>query len=447
MYLIGVLLLIIGSVNVLLATHLRCYEDDGGGDQTPGNRSVQLHERCRACVLFIDFVNISSTVSTINSVGKLLNRHHELSIEELISYQEAKPNYRRRRRHLSTPLRQSCARSANGPLYGYNQTHCYCDSDRCNTNLQRCIYEVIGKSLFSCYHSSTPSERPLKIHQKCRACRLRRQLDSTYYYECLTFAEEEHSNQTHCTCQHPLCNRDATICERSLLPTLPSTRAQLTTTSTQSSQSTSKGLETTSFSAVHNDTNADILIDVPFTDEPLLIESTTVVLEDTSSTRTEAMESRNHGQTFLPHAVLLTINCLLSFHVWSSLNIEARATVRNIFRWRNDQLRTLSLLPDNECRQTLVFWENNTACFPKTSGTELPPALSWSWQMFVHLQVMSLDSVRFLFRREIFVVSWWFSTDNRKKRAASMVATSDVSCNINGQVQLRSKSAWLNLRN
>lgn len=315
MYLLGVLLLIIGSVNILLATQLHCYDDATAAT----NRSVQLHEHCRACILFIDVVSSSSTVSTMNSAGKLLSRHHELSIDELISYQETKPDYRRRhRRQLSTPLRQSCARSSNGPLYGYNRTHCYCDSNRCNLNLHRCIYEVIAKSLFSCYHSSTTSERPLEIQQKCRACRLRRQSDAIYHYECLTFAEEEHSNQTHCTCQHPLCNRDATICGRSLLPALPSTRARptpTTLTSTQSSTSTltSKRLETTSIA--HNETSEEIVMDVPSTAEVLLIGSTSIVPDETSSMRTETRENDgNHGQSLVPHAFVLTISCRLAFY-------------------------------------------------------------------------------------------------------------------------------------
>ena len=323
MYLLGVLLLIIGSVNILLATHLHCYDDDAAVPAAT-NRSVQLHEHCRACILFIDVVNISSTVSAMTSAGKLLSRHHELSIDELISYQETKPNYRRRhRRQLSTPLRQSCARSSNGPLYGYNRTHCYCDSDRCNLNLHRCIYEVIAKSLFSCYHSSMTSERPLEIQQKCRACRLRRQSDATYHYECLTFAEEEHSNQTHCTCQHPLCNRDATICGRLLLPALPSTPARLTPTtltSTQSSTLTSKRLETTSIA--HNETSEEIVIDVPFTEEALLIGSTSIVPDETSSMRPEMMENGNHGQSRVPHAFVLTISSLLAFRVWWCLTVR-----------------------------------------------------------------------------------------------------------------------------
>jgi hypothetical protein len=33
-------------------------------------------------------------------------------------------------------------------------------------------------------------------------------------YECLTFGEREQNNQTHCTCQRPMCNKDASTCQR-----------------------------------------------------------------------------------------------------------------------------------------------------------------------------------------------------------------------------------------
>ncbi|CAF4766927.1 unnamed protein product, partial [Rotaria magnacalcarata] len=80
-------------------------------------------------------------------------------------------------------------RELDGPLYGYDQTHCYCNSNQCNSNIQRCIYEVTSKRHFACYHGTNSSLHSLEIRHKCRSCRIRTEINSIYHYECLTFGE------------------------------------------------------------------------------------------------------------------------------------------------------------------------------------------------------------------------------------------------------------------
>ena len=200
------LLLIILSVNIILATNLRCYEDI--------NQSLELIETCRACIIFIESVNVASR-TRLNLPKAMLSPHHQLSIEEIDLYQQGNSRaHRRRHRSVNIVTRQRCARPSDGSLYGFNQTHCFCDSNQCNSNIQRCIYEVTAKSQFPCYHGTNFSQNAFEIRQKCRSCRLHQDSNLIYHYECLTFAEHEQQNQTHCTCQHPLCNQDQRICQR-----------------------------------------------------------------------------------------------------------------------------------------------------------------------------------------------------------------------------------------
>jgi len=162
-------------LNIIITTSLRCNEDIKG--------SIQIIENCRACVIYID-------------TG--------ITPRDMLRY----------RRHTNTIIRQKCALEMNGPLYGYDQTHCYCNSNLCNSNIQRCIYEIVSKRYFSCYHGTNSSYNSLEISKKCRSCRIRKESDLLYNYECLTFGEQEQKNDTHCTCQHPMCNQDFSICQR-----------------------------------------------------------------------------------------------------------------------------------------------------------------------------------------------------------------------------------------
>ena len=150
-------LLIIFSTEILLTINLRCNEDIHG--------SFQLMENCRACVIFIAPANLPTTRSTTTSTitttttttttsplpKNMIMTNNEPSIEELYLFDQ---NKRRRRRRDSndTVIHQQCAQELEGPLYGYDQTHCYCNSNLCNSNIQRCIYEVTSKRHFACYH-------------------------------------------------------------------------------------------------------------------------------------------------------------------------------------------------------------------------------------------------------------------------------------------------------
>ncbi len=212
MFSICLSLLLMVSVNIIIASNLRCNEDING--------SFQVIENCRACVIFIAPATLTSTstTTTTTTTTTVLPRHFfasnaEPSIEELFLFDEKKR--RRRRQTLDTVIHQQCAREFDGPLYGYDQTHCYCNSNQCNSNIQRCIYEVTSKRHFACYHGSNSSQYPLEIRHKCRSCRIRTEFNSIYYYECLTFGEREQNNQTHCTCQRPMCNQDVSTCHRS----------------------------------------------------------------------------------------------------------------------------------------------------------------------------------------------------------------------------------------
>lgn len=183
-------------IKIISATNLYCNEDING--------SLQLIGNCRACVIFID-----RKINTRDSLGKTII-HDEPSIKELSAYDERKFYHR----HVRNFIRHKCAREPDGPLYGYDQTHCYCNSNRCNSNIQQCIYEIVSKRYFSCYHGTNTSHDSLEIYKQCRSCRIRIDTNLRYHYECLTFGEQEQKNLTHCTCQYPMCNQDLGICQR-----------------------------------------------------------------------------------------------------------------------------------------------------------------------------------------------------------------------------------------
>ncbi|CAF3582291.1 unnamed protein product [Rotaria sp. Silwood1] len=207
-------LLIVQSINIIITTSIRCNEDIDG--------SFQVIENCRACVIFIAPTTLPATSPTTTTTKTtilskdIFTSYAEPSLEELFLFGEAKHHrYRhRRRRNVDTVIHQQCARELDGPLYGYDQTHCYCNSNQCNSNIQRCIYEVTSKRHFACYHGSNSSLYSLEIRHKCRSCRIHIEFNSIYDYECLTFGEREQNNRTYCTCQRPMCNQDVSTCQR-----------------------------------------------------------------------------------------------------------------------------------------------------------------------------------------------------------------------------------------
>lgn len=212
MALIWLSFLLVLSTDILVAEALRCHDDIYG--------PYQVMEDCRACVIFIAPIELTTIKPTTTTAMILPKRRtttiDEPSIEELFLFDEHRRRRRRRRRYLNndTIIHQQCAREINGPLYGYDQTHCYCNSNQCNSNIQRCIYEVTSKRYFACYHGYNSSQHSLEIRHKCRSCRIRMEADFMTYYECLTFGEREHNNQSTCTCQRPMCNQDASTCQR-----------------------------------------------------------------------------------------------------------------------------------------------------------------------------------------------------------------------------------------
>jgi hypothetical protein len=222
----------------------------------------------------------------------------EPSIQELFLYDEKK-SYRHRRDTTSTIVRQKCAREYDGPLYGFDQTHCYC-----NSNIQRCIYEIASKRYFSCYHGTNSSHNLLEIYKKCRSCRIRKQFDLTYHYECLTFGEQEQRSNTQCTCQHPMCNQDFTICQR--FQQIPS-QTQLNSISKFVFNSTKRITiaTTTLTSSIMNSTkNLTTLLIANQTEGELSNENSTslelisVSCNDTKQIKTVDIQIKNHANFF-----------------------------------------------------------------------------------------------------------------------------------------------------
>lgn len=301
MYSIWLSLLIILSVNIIIAANLRCNEDTHG--------SFQVIENCRACVIFIapataPPTTTSSSSTSTTTASTALPRHifatdTEPSIEELFLFDERK---RRRRHSIDTVIHQECARELNGPLYGYDQTHCYCNSNQCNANIQRCIYEVTSKRHFACYHGSNSSQSSLEIRHKCRSCRIHLESHLMFHYECLTFGEREQNNQTHCTCQQPMCNQDVLACQRShqgssrprvhpahgiLISSTSASSTIPTTTTKTTTESTSSSTVTTSTTTTTTTTSTTI------TTTTTSLPSTTSITTTLMTTTTPLITSEN----------------------------------------------------------------------------------------------------------------------------------------------------------
>ena len=314
MYTIQLSLLFALLINIInSASNLRCKEDTSG--------SLQLVHNCRSCVIFIE-TKVSTTI-----VPRKLLIQNKLPIQQLFSYNKKKI---RRRSYTNTVVRRKCAREFNGPLYGYDQTHCYCDSNQCNSNIQRCIYEIASKRYFSCYHGSNSSRYSLGIYKKCRSCRIRIESDLTYHYECLTFGEREQKNRTHCTCQHPMCNQDVVICQHfqqiptvagvnlvdekvlnstihtstSTILTVTTITSTITTTTSTSSPTPLTTTTTRITSSIINSTNKLKVLSTKnqteeiFTDNLTLVELTSASQNKITEAKIVLNETKNHAKYF-----------------------------------------------------------------------------------------------------------------------------------------------------
>ncbi|CAF0827113.1 unnamed protein product [Rotaria sordida] len=282
-------LLIVSLIKIIYTTNLRCNEDING--------TVQIVENCRACMIFID----TKINRTILSKKKIM--YNKSSINELFFYDE---NKHYRRRYNNTMIHQKCARESYGPLYGYDQTHCYCNINECNLNIQRCIYEIVSKRYFSCYHGSNTSFYSLEIYKQCRSCRIRIETNLTYYYECLIFGEQEQTNYTHCTCQHPMCNQDFGICQRfqpissqpqiNLIHTSVLNSTKSTSTSTIMTITATitpliiNSMKILTILSSTNQTEVEILIE-----NSTLIELTSISYNETQEIETNIAEIKNHA--------------------------------------------------------------------------------------------------------------------------------------------------------
>ncbi|CAF1042760.1 unnamed protein product [Adineta steineri] len=293
-----VLLLIILLINIAYITNLRCHEDIDG--------SLQLMDNCRSCIIFID------TKRSIKVSPRKTDIYEGSTIQELFLYNNKR---RHRRDDANIIIRQQCAREHDGPLYGYDQTHCYCNSNRCNTNIQRCFYEIASKRYFSCYHGSNESHNSLEIYKKCRSCRIQIDSNKIFHYECLTFGEQEHNNHTHCTCQYPMCNQDIGLCQRfQQTPSQPRLN-YIHETFLNATYNIFTSTTTTTTTTTTDSTN--ILITFPSTNhakEERSIENatfnqvTSLILNETKYVQTIIIEIKNHANYFS-----------LNFHCISSI--------------------------------------------------------------------------------------------------------------------------------
>ena len=257
------LLILIHFLQIIETRNLRCYDDNNTG-------SFNLMEHCRACVIFIDIkVNISVSPRTI-----FLDNHLNLSED-------------RYHRHTDAVIHQRCAREVDGPLYGFDQTHCYCNSNLCNPNIQRCVYEIVSKRYFSCYHGSNASRHSLEIYKKCRSCRIRKDSPLTYHYECLTFGEQEQKNETECTCQQPMCNQDFAVCQR--FQQLPS-HARVNAIDEPTKVSNATAIPSTVSTTFNQTTEQEVS-----TENATMSEMTSAFSNETNTVQVEA---RNHAKSF-----------------------------------------------------------------------------------------------------------------------------------------------------
>ena len=286
-----VLLIFFVILEIIHATNLRCYDDHAG--------SIRLIEHCRACIIYIDIkLNMG-----------------QISPKNIFDY-DRKHSHQRRELNTQPIVHQKCAREFDGPLYGYDQTHCYCNSNLCNSNIQGCIYEIVSKRYFSCYHGSNSSGNSLEINKKCRSCRIRKESSLTYHYECLTFGEQEQRSTTHCTCQHPMCNQDFAICQRfQQIPSQPrvnviheivrnTTKTFPPTTTTTTTTTTSTNPPVTI--SMINQTELELS-----TENVTSIELTSISSNETTQTNSIRIEMKNHARLFSMHFLFYLLSFFL----------------------------------------------------------------------------------------------------------------------------------------
>ena len=282
-------------IQIIHASNLRCYDDYGG--------SFRLVEHCRACVIYIDI-----KMNTGISQRKQFDHDQKQSASQQTS---------------NTIVHQRCAREFDGPLYGFDQTRCYCNTNLCNSNIQRCFYEIVSRRYFSCYQGSNASQNSLEINKKCRSCRIRKESSLTYHYECLTFGEQEQRSHTQCTCQHPMCNQDFAICQRfqqipsqarvnvisQIVRNTTKTFSIITTiTTTSTTTTTTTSLLTTSVKSLITVSTINQTELETFANNITTIELTSIYTNETNTVR---LESKNHAHSFSAHYLLYFTSFLL----------------------------------------------------------------------------------------------------------------------------------------
>ena len=299
---VNLVLLSFYFIELIRTTNVRCYDDQ--------NHAIQLTEHCRACVIYIESKNNVSNVAP----KQIHVEHNDFSIRNLFLNDEEEQHRRRFRRWSSDiVIHQKCAREYDGPIYGFDQTHCYCNSNLCNSNIQRCIYEIASKRYFSCYHGTNRTLNSLEILKKCRSCRIQKDANSNFHYECLTFGEQEQRSETHCTCQHPMCNQDFVICQR-FQQISSQGRVQVFLNTTEPPTTTTT---TTAMKIDSTQLTASTLVITNQTAREFSIENSTSInmttQNETKSNITNLIDAKNQANIFV-------INFVLIFSIIISLN-------------------------------------------------------------------------------------------------------------------------------
>ncbi|CAF0881374.1 unnamed protein product [Didymodactylos carnosus] len=220
---------------------LKCYDDNSYNISDNQYRPL-LIDNCHSCMIFIGLLSITTTITTTTTLS-MTEKESIVSIDDddldyyrnkrFVDYVNENVHISKRitlypfssitrsnqqqqqHRYIST---RRCIKEEESPIYGYDDKNCFCNTDYCNTNIERCKLEISFKPMFPCYDGLTNS---LKIRQKCCSCQIR-VIKTTYYgsnlqYQCLTFGQididnNNDSEQQSCTCQKAMCNEDFQTC-------------------------------------------------------------------------------------------------------------------------------------------------------------------------------------------------------------------------------------------
>ncbi|CAF0747270.1 unnamed protein product [Didymodactylos carnosus] len=213
---------------------LKCYDDNSYNTFDNQYRPSLVHN-CYSCMIFIELLPTTTILSKIKQkslvtideddldyypnkrFANYVNENDSISVRTTLHPFLYYTQNDQQQQHRYVPNRR-CIKEQESPVYGYDDKNCFCNTDYCNANIERCKLEISFKPIFPCYDGFTNS---LTIRQKCRSCQIRA-IKATYYssnlqYQCLTFgwidiSNNNDSEQKSCTCQKAMCNEDFLTC-------------------------------------------------------------------------------------------------------------------------------------------------------------------------------------------------------------------------------------------